>query len=115
VSANPAPFPFIAGDTLSLFGPVLDDGEPFSIAGWSATCKLRRDAGGEPGDLIADASDGLTLTVVGGNSIGINAPAATTALWEPGLAWLDIRFVTPGGVTVTTPAVPVQIKQAASR
>ncbi len=111
MSANPAPYPFIAGDTLSLFGPVLDDGEPFSVAGWTATCKLRRDAGGEPGDLIAT----ITTSIVGGNSIGLSAPASTTATWEPGLAWLDIRFVTAGGITVTTPAVPVQIKQAASR
>jgi hypothetical protein len=111
MSANPAPFPFIAGDTLSLFGPVLDDGEPFSIAGWSATCKLRRDNGGEPGDLI----ENIDVSIVGGNSVGLFKGAADTAEWEPGLAWLDIRFVTPGSVTVTTPVVPIQIKQAASR
>jgi hypothetical protein len=112
MSANPAPFRFIAGDTLSLYGPVLSDGEAYSIAGWTPTCKLRRDNGGEPGDLIGVLSASVQAA---GTALAVQAPASATALWEPGLAWLDIRFVTPGGVTVTTPALPFHIAQAASR
>lgn len=109
---NPAPYAFVAGDTLSLFGPVLDDGEPYNITGWTPTCKLRRDNGGEPGDLIAT----LTAQVQsGGAAISVSHPASETAAWEPGAAWLDIRFVTTGGVTVTTSPVPFQISLAASR
>jgi hypothetical protein len=112
MSANPAPFRFIAGDTLSLYGPVLSNGNAYSIAGWVPTCKLRRDSGGEPGELIANLSASVQA---GGTALAVQASSADTSLWEPGLAWVDIRFLTPGGVTVTTPAVPFQILRAASR
>jgi hypothetical protein len=112
MSANPAPYRFTIGDTLSLFGPVLSNGQPYSIAGWTPTCKLRRDSGGQPGDLIATLSASVQS---GGLALGLSHPASETQTWHPGTAWLDIRFVTAGGVTITTPPIPVQLSLAASR
>lgn len=103
----------IAGDTFAYAGPALFDGAPVDMSGWSAVAKLRRDEGGQPGDLIAALS--CTITTPATAVINISATSTETATWEAGPALLDIRFTTNTGAIVTTLPTALQIQEAASR
>lgn len=103
----------IAGDTFRYSGPALYDGEPVNMTGWTAVAKIRRDEGGQPGDLIATL--GCTITTPTTPIINLSASASSTATWEPGPALLDIRFTTGTGQVLTTLPVSLQIQEASSR
>lgn len=103
----------IAGDTFSYSGPALYDGEPVNMTGWTAVAKLRRDEGGQPGDLIADLI--CTITTPATPVINLSSSSAASATWEPGPALLDIRFTTNTGQVLTTLPESFEIREAASR
>jgi hypothetical protein len=79
--------------------PVLDDGEPATIAGWTVDAKVKT----APGGTVLYTWPTSDIAIVG-HEVILTIPAPVSAAWTWGTSWYRVKLIDPGS-SVDNPAI----------
>lgn len=94
------------GDTLELYGQLLDDGQPVDMTGWQVDCWVRDGKGRIVHKFVA------VLTNPPAGRYTLTASSATTRGWQEGPLETDVRYQDGGGFVMHTCTLPLLVTNA---